>query len=791
MATNVQNFGSVVRLKWLAADPANPENGMMYYNTATNKFRVYENAAWKDSSSSEVDLSAYLKHDGSVPLSGNLVPDTDGSRRLGSLTKQFNHIYQGTGFYGGDTSINRFGITSNNGNGFTITTSGNVLNLVGSSVEVYAPLNMKTVNKIINLADPQNAQDAATKNSVEVGLATKLSLSGGSMSGNIAMGNNKIIGLGAPANPTDAARLIDVQSALSGLDWQSDVLDIQVDNTLVPSLVEGARYIITNAASLNAGFGVIAGVQDNDIVEYDGAEFVVAYDVSSQGEGALVWDQASDTFQRYNGVDWSEFGGLAGITAGIGLTKSGNTLSVNLGAGIAQLPTDEVGVDLYSSSALMLTVDGTTDSTATAAQLSLRLDGPTLSKSASGVKVAVGGISNSEVAVDAAIDYSKLASLSTGAPKALVSDTLGFVSESAVTATELGYLAGVTSSVQTQLSDKANVTLGNLGTTAINADLLTDGQFRKLGDATGKGFEVAHVGSYRSFANSTNVAAASLVTGETTITPMFGMSPGILVGGTVYHAAFPDGQTTITSVGADDFVVADAPESDDSNATLEITYDLSVRSLDDVSGLRSGSAFFRSGNTTTAQSGEVLIRSGNTQSGDSGEVGMRSGNSSSGGVTGDFYIRTGNTSGARGIGRLDARHLDLRSDEGIFIDNNAGAISRVANSQFELAPSVGSLTDVDASLQFDAANSKSVHVQYELLNASNGDVRTGTLMVAAGNVAAGRINLTDVNSRTHVSMDAVEFSAVLNTGTGIWKVQYTNSGSDSFTMKALSFSAFI
>jgi hypothetical protein len=41
-----------------------------------------------------------------------------------------------------------------------------------------------------------------------------------------------------------------------------------------------------------------------------------------------------------------------------------------------------------------------------------------------------------------------------------------------VSATELGYLSTVTSDVQTQLNGKASTTLDNLGTTAINADLL-------------------------------------------------------------------------------------------------------------------------------------------------------------------------------------------------------------------------------------------------------------------------------------------------------------------------------
>jgi len=58
--------------------------------------------------------------------------------------------------------------------------------------------------------------------------------------------------------------------------------------------------------------------------------------------------------------------------------------------------------------------------------------------------------------------------------RALLSDGSGKVAVSSVTNTELGYLSGVTSAIQPQLSGKANTTLNNLGSTAFNADLLPD-----------------------------------------------------------------------------------------------------------------------------------------------------------------------------------------------------------------------------------------------------------------------------------------------------------------------------
>lgn len=65
-------------------------------------------------------------------------------------------------------------------------------------------------------------------------------------------------------------------------------------------------------------------------------------------------------------------------------------------------------------------------------------------------------IVNADIASGAAIAFTKMEALT--ASRALVSDGSGVVSTSAVTATELGYVSGVTSSIQTQLGSKISST---------------------------------------------------------------------------------------------------------------------------------------------------------------------------------------------------------------------------------------------------------------------------------------------------------------------------------------------
>ena len=67
--------------------------------------------------------------------------------------------------------------------------------------------------------------------------------------------------------------------------------------------------------------------------------------------------------------------------------------------------------------------------------------------------IGSGVIVNADVNASAALEFSKMENLT--ASRALVSDGNGDVSVSAVTSTEIGYLDGVSSAIQTQIDTKA------------------------------------------------------------------------------------------------------------------------------------------------------------------------------------------------------------------------------------------------------------------------------------------------------------------------------------------------
>lgn len=203
---------------------------------------------------------------------------------------------------------------------------------------------------------------------------------GDTMTGNLAFGGTAtVIGLTTPVNSGDAATKGYVDALVSGLKWLPPVNEIAVSEPTTP--VVGDRYINTT---------------DNKVYTFTSN----GWDSVTPTDGTAAFDKSSDTGYVFTGTEWVQFTGTGQVTAGVGMAKSGNTLNVNMGAGIAQLPTDEVGVDIYAGSALFLTADGTTATTDTAAQLALRVGGGLAQDSVNGVHIPNDGVTNAMLVND-------------------------------------------------------------------------------------------------------------------------------------------------------------------------------------------------------------------------------------------------------------------------------------------------------------------------------------------------------------------------------------------------------
>lgn len=163
----------------------------------------------------------------------------------------------------------------------------------------------------------------------------------------------------------------------------------KADTTYAAGTTGATGSVVTNvqgdSAVTTAKF--VRSTDADAISELVSASVFVSQGATNADVGYTITVDAGATLGT-SPIPFVQFNGAANVVAGVGLSKTGNQIDVNLGAGIAQLPTDEVGIDVKSDGGLFLTVDGVAASTDTAAQLSVKLDGTSLSKSAAGVKVA-------------------------------------------------------------------------------------------------------------------------------------------------------------------------------------------------------------------------------------------------------------------------------------------------------------------------------------------------------------------------------------------------------------------
>ena len=262
---------------------------------------------------------------------------------------------------------------------------------------------------------------------------------GDAMTGNLNMGSNNITSLADPVGDLDAANKQYVDSVASGLDPKESVRVATTDDldnigngvwTVAGSgvgktLTAGAAGTTTiDGVALADGDRVLVKDEDGGSTNLDNVDHGI-YVASDTGGGvATVLTRATDadgspsnevsggnfTFVEQGTVNqdsgwvlqgdgnitvdtgvqnWTQFSGAGAITAGTGLTKAGNVLNVEMGAGIVELPTDEVGIDLFDAAtgAIILTNDGTTRGTATGDQLHLLLDGGSLQQGAGGLSM--------------------------------------------------------------------------------------------------------------------------------------------------------------------------------------------------------------------------------------------------------------------------------------------------------------------------------------------------------------------------------------------------------------------
>jgi len=168
-------------------------------------------------------------------------------------------------------------------------------------------------NKIVSVADPTLAQDVATKAYVDAADSTGLPLSGGTMSGAIAMGTNKITGLGTPTDAADATTKAYTDSILGSATSAAD------SAAAAATSASNASTSASNAATseTNAGNSETAAASsaaaaattyDNFDDRYLGdkaSDPTLDNDGNALLTGALYFNTTSDAMKVYTGSSWA------------------------------------------------------------------------------------------------------------------------------------------------------------------------------------------------------------------------------------------------------------------------------------------------------------------------------------------------------------------------------------------------------------------------------------------------------------------------------------------------------
>ena len=238
-------------------------------------------------------------------------------------------LVSGTHTVTGATILNG-GVTLGDASGDTITVTGTAgftqsPTFNGGFVVASGQTIDFNANRLTDVADPTQAQDAATKayvDAVKSGLNVKDSVkvaTAAALAASTYANGSSGVGATLTANANGA---LAVDGVNSGLASKRILVKDQADAS------HNGVYTVTNAGGASATFVLTRATDADTAAELTGGTFVFAEEGTANADNGYVFTHNGTPTLGTTDLTVSQFSGAGQITAGSALTKSGNTLNV-------------------------------------------------------------------------------------------------------------------------------------------------------------------------------------------------------------------------------------------------------------------------------------------------------------------------------------------------------------------------------------------------------------------------------------------------------------------------------
>jgi hypothetical protein len=326
----VKNELQNARIQNLATDPSSPVTGQVYYNTASNEMRVYNGTIWE-----AVGLNGVTADAAEINILDGATLTTTELNYVDGVTSSIQTQIDTKSPSANPTFTGVVDIAST----ATIRFDGATADANKTTLTVVDP----TAGRTISLPNASGTVALVENKLHDFALATS----------SVDLNNQKVTNLADPTNPQDATNKRYVDAAVVGIDWKPSVRAATTGNrnlselengevidgvTLATGdrvLVKGQTDATTNGIYVVQASGAPVRSTDCDTAAEITASFAVFVEEGTVNadSGWTLTNNGSVTVGTTE-LSFTQFTGLGQITAGAGLTKTANTLDVIAGTGI-------------------------------------------------------------------------------------------------------------------------------------------------------------------------------------------------------------------------------------------------------------------------------------------------------------------------------------------------------------------------------------------------------------------------------------------------------------------------